>query len=191
MMSSAPNPTVSTPGRKKVIIYRFERDRLPGYLSPSNFVRGCGEGARIELLDLAGRVSHLSLAEVKMVAFVRDFDSSDPHPERLMRKTFASRPRATGLWLRLTFRDKDSMEGLATNDLSLLEGEGVMFSPPDLRSNTQRIYAPRMALAELQVLGAIGTPARHPSGAKSSAKSPAALQEELFELDIPPYSRPN
>ena len=190
-MSSVPSIPLSTTGRKKVVVRRFDRERVLGYLFPAQFVRGCGESAWIELLDLSGRVSNLSLGEVKMVSFVRDFQASDPNPERLLRKTFASRPRSTGVWLRLTFRDKDSLEGLAANDLSLLDGEGLIFSPPDMRSNAQRIYVPRLALAELQVLGAIGATGRRTS--EGAARNPlqAALQEELFRLDTPSQGRPN
>ena len=173
--------------RKKVVIRRFSRDWVPGYLPPAGFVSGEGAAAHIELLDLSGRVISLTLAEIKMVSFVREFNPTDPNPERLLRKTFVTRPRGHGLWLRLTFRDNDVLEGLAANDLTLLESAGLLLTPPDTRSNTQRVYVPRAALSELQVVASIGNPIRR----KITAVAEPVLQEDLFSVKLPPNSRPN
>ena len=43
-----------------------------------------------------------------------------------------------------------------SNDLSQQIGEGFLINPPDLRSNTQRIFVPRTALESLSVLAVIG-----------------------------------
>lgn len=184
-MSTTPPLALSSPSQKKVVVRRFHRDWIAGYLPPVDFVAGSGADARIRVLDLAGRVVTLGLEEVKMVSFVRDFHPNDPQPERLLRKTFIARPRSTGLWVRMTFRDNDLLEGLCANDLTLLEAEGLLFAPPDTRSNTQRIYVPRIALSELRVLAAIGTPSRRP------IRPQAAMQDELFHAELPPNSRPN
>jgi hypothetical protein len=65
------------------------------------------------------------------------------------------------------------IEGLAQNDLTLLDGEGLFLIPPDTRSNTQRIFLPRQAVAELDVLAVIKTGGRRgPSD---------AVQESLFK----------
>ncbi len=54
------------------------------------------------------------------------------------------------------------MEGLAPLDLSLLDGvfedHGLFLIPPDIRSNTQRLYIPRPAIVEAQILAVITTP---------------------------------
>ncbi len=171
--------------QKKVVVRRFHRDWIAGYLPHSGFVQGCGANASIAVLDLAGRLTTLGLDEIKMVSFVRDFHPNDPQPERLLRKTFIARPRSTGLWVRLTFRDNDLLEGLCVNDLSMLQMDGLLLAPPDTRSNTHRIYVPRLALSEMQILGAIGTPARRPPLPRS------ALQDELFRAELPANSRPN
>jgi len=42
------------------------------------------------------------------------------------------------------------------NDLTQAITEGFLINPPDLRSNTQRIFVPRSALASLSVLAVIG-----------------------------------
>jgi hypothetical protein len=176
--------------RKKVIVRRFTGDALPGYLPSADFVRS----QAIDLLDLSGRIIPLALNDIKIVNYVRDFNLSDPvNPERLTRRTFLARPRSEGLWLRITFRTGDLLEGLAATDRSLLDSlvddAGLFLSPPDTRGNTQRLYVPRAAIAELQLLAVITTPSRRqPLPGKPSKES---LQDELFHLPLDPDSRPN
>ncbi len=101
----------------------------------------------MEILDLTGKVVTLGWETVKWVCYVRDFPAGEQNnPERLLQKRFAVRPRSAGLWLRMTLTDGDELEGLAANDRSLIEGAGLMVTPPDTRSNTQRIYVPRAAI---------------------------------------------
>jgi hypothetical protein len=156
--------------RKKVIVRKLSRDWLSGYLPPSAFV----VQEQAEMLDLSGKLISVQMAEVKWICFVRDFQSGDANqPERLLRKTFVTRPRSQGLWIRARLKDNDLIEGLAPNDLTLLEGEGIFLVPPDTRSNTQRIFLPRQAVAELDILAVIKTGARRLAA--------EALQEDLFK----------
>lgn len=41
------------------------------------------------------------------------------------------------------------------NDLLQVTSDGFLITPPDTRSNTQRIFVPRTALTEMSVLGVI------------------------------------
>ena len=160
---------MSVGSRKKVIVRKFSRDWQSGYVGTQGFARD----GRLELLDMTGKVLAVALEEIKMMCFVREFstgDSSDP--ERLLRRTFTSRPRTPGLWLRMALRDGEEMEGLASNDVSFLEPEGIQFAPPDLRSNTQRIFVPRSALQSLEIVAVI-----HPSRRR---KGRGLEQEGLF-----------
>jgi hypothetical protein len=156
--------------RKKVIVRKLSRDWLSGYLPPSEFV----VQGQVQLLDLGGKLTSVHVPEVKWICFVRDFQSGDlTQPERLLRKTYAARPRSPGLWVRARLKDNDLIEGLAQNDLSLLEEDGLFLIPPDTRSNTQRIFLPRQAVAELDILAVIRAGAR---------RGPAdAVQESLFK----------
>jgi len=183
--------------RKKVIIRRADSSPsgaiLHGYLPLNGFVRGQGRSAMLEMLDLEGRVVPIPLREIKMVSYVRDFNLADHvNPEHLLRKTFLARPRSEGLQLRILFRDGDLLEGLATNDISLLdaalEDAGIHIVPPDTRANTQRIYIPRSAIAELTVIATIGPPRGRPAAAPRTTTSTA--QDDLFST-LPPNSRPN
>jgi hypothetical protein len=161
--------------RKKVIVRKLSRDWLSGYLPPSAFV----VNEQAEMLDLSGKLVAVPMAEVKWICFVRDFQSGDANqPERLLRKTFVTRPRSQGLWVRVRLKDNDVIEGLAPNDSTLLEGGGIFLMPPDTRSNTQRIFLPRQAVAELDILAVIKTGAR---------RGPAeGLQEDLFKAQNSP-----
>jgi hypothetical protein len=145
--------------RKPVIVRKFTRDWFAGYAGAD-----IGQKAdELEILDLAGKVLRMEWAQVKWVCYVRDFPAggSDPaNPERLMRKRFALRPRTAGLWLRLTLNDGDELEGLAANDRTLVDGMGLLLTPPDTRSNTQRIYVPRQAIQSLEVLSLVGAASR-------------------------------
>src|SRR2546427_6152521 len=82
---------------KKVVVRKMDRDSVNGYVAPANFVR---EG-KLELLNTAGNVVAIDLRDIKGVYFVREFGDS----ESLSRKTFTSRPRTEGLWVRLKFKD--------------------------------------------------------------------------------------
>ncbi len=132
---------------KKVIVRKMDRDSISGYVSAAFIADG-----KIEILNTAGNVVSVELHEVKGVYFVREFGDS----ESLTRKTFTSRPRTEGLWVRLRFRDNEIIEGMMPNDLVQDANEGFSVIPPDTRSNTQRIFVPRSALAEMTVLAVIG-----------------------------------
>jgi hypothetical protein len=165
------------PSRKKAIVRLHDRTCAMGYLEPSGFVR---EG-NIEMLDLAGKVLSLPLLQAKWVCFVRDFNSGEPlNPERLLHTSFSGRPRQAGLWLRLRLRNGELLEGVAANDATLLDPDGVFLTPPDTRSNTQRIFLPRLAIAELEVVSVIGGTA-----AAGRRKPPqgelARAQQALFD----------
>jgi len=148
--------------RKPVIVRRFGRNWFAGY-APATFP---GTAAELEILDLGGRVLRFGWETVKWVCYVRDLSSATPgevNPERLLQKRFTVRPRSRGIWLRMALIDGDELEGLAANDRSLIDGAGLLLTPPDQRSNTQRIYVPRAAVQTLEVVSLIGIGKRRPS----------------------------
>ncbi len=135
---------------KKVVVRKLDRDSVNGYVAPAAFV----VDDKVELLNLAGTLVSIDLKDIKGVYFVRDFTDS----EAPARKTFTTRPRSEGLWVRLRFRDNEVLEGLMANDLTQVLPQGFLINPPDTRSNTQRIFVPRSALTALTVLAVIGGP---------------------------------
>ncbi len=166
--------------RKPVIVRKFSRDWCPGYAAVS-----FGQDApELEILDLGGKILRIAWEQVKWVCYVRDFPaassgSDSSNPERLLHKRFSTRPRTAGVWLRLTLKDGEEFEGLAANDRSLLEGVGLMLTPPDTRSNTQRIYVPRAAIQSLEVAGLIGAASRRGPAARRAPTD----QPNLFPPD--------
>ncbi|HTR66975.1 MAG TPA: hypothetical protein VMH85_14450 [Terriglobales bacterium] len=147
---------------KKVIVRKLDRDSIHGYVAPAHYVR---EG-KLELLNTSGNVVAIDLRDIKGVYFVRDFGESDAQA----RKTFTSRPRTEGLWVRLKFKDNEVIEGMMPNDLNQTTPEGFLINPPDLRANTQRIFVPRTALESLTVLAVIGATRRRRRGMPSDTR---------------------
>jgi hypothetical protein len=158
--------------RKPVIVRKFSREWYAGYAG-SVFGQ---DAPSLEILDMSGKVLTLGWETVKWVCYVRDFSSSGDaaNPERLLQKRFAVRPRTAGLWVRMTLNDGDELEGIAANDRSLILGAGLLVTPPDTRSNTQRIYVPRQAIQSLEVVSLIGS-----GGHRRRTES----QPELFPAD--------
>ncbi len=161
--------------RKPVIVRMFSRDWCAGYAGA-----GLGENtAALEILDPGGKLLTVNWGAIKWVCFVRDLPAGETsNPERLLQKRFAVRPRTPGLWLRMTLTDGDELEGLAANDRSLVEGTGLLLTPPDTRSNTQKILVPRQAIQTLDVVALIGV--RRRGGAAAQRREP---QPELFPAD--------
>ena len=161
--------------RKPVIVRKFSRDWCAGYAG-TDFGQ---EQQELQILDLNGKVVRMGWEQVKWVCYVRDFpagSADQTNPERLTRKRFSLRPRAAGLWLRLTLADGDELEGLAANDRTLVDGSGLLLTPPDTRSITQRIYVPRKAIQALEVLSLIGAPGRK----RAETERHGTEQRDLF-----------
>ena len=162
--------------RKPVIVRKFSRDWVAGY-APSIFAP---DSPQLEILDQAGKVLRLEWTAVKWVCYVRDLAVSpadQTNPERLIHRRFTIRPRTAGIWLRMTLLDGEELEGLASNDRSLIDGSGLLLTPPDQRSNTQRIFIPRSAIQTLEVVSLIGA-GRRRSGATTQ-------QPDLFPGEGP------
>lgn len=155
---------------KKVIVRKMNRDTLNGYVGSSFIVDG-----KLEMLNTSGNVVLIELSDVKSVYFVREFGDADLSS----RKTFTTRPRSEGLWIRLKFRDNEVMEGMMPNNLTQFSPEGFLINPPDTRSNTQRIFVPRTALSELKVLAVIGSQQRR----RKAVAAADTRQVGLFEKE--------
>lgn len=156
---------------KKVLVDRYDRSQVGGFVQSQAFV----QGGELELLSVDGNVMRLPLSQVKSVSFVRELEGPSIWQER---REFLARPKAPGLWVELRFRDGARLEGVAPNDLLLLDGSGVMLTPPDPAGNTQRVFAPRQALAGAAVLGVVGGARRR---AQKAREEPGQIR--LFSED--------
>lgn len=149
---------------KKVVVTFSDRTTLQGYLNPTRL-----PDDPLDVLTTNGEHREVPLKEIRAVYFVRDF-TDDYEPER---KAFFSRPKLDGLWVRLKFRDNETLEGVVSNDLLALLDSGIQITPPDLNGAAVRIFVPRSALSEVTVLGVVGVARRKPA-----AVAPA--QPKLF-----------
>ena len=174
------------PAQKKVVLRSLSNELAWGYLPAGGFLRD----HHITLLQPDGHLVPFPLEEIKRIAYVRDFNLNDPlDPERIGRLTFPARPRGDGLWLRLTFSDDEILEGLSTLDLAfadtLLDDHGLFLTPPDPRSNTLRLFVPRLALQSIEVLGFVTAPSRRllatPPTTKSRHRVTTDTQPTLFD----------
>jgi hypothetical protein len=156
---------------KKVVVLLLDATAIKGYVNSATL----GRTETIDVLTPEGEHKPIALTDVKSVYFVREFQEHF-EPER---KTFLSRPKLDGLWVRLRFRDDDVMEGIVSNDLLDLLETGVQLTPPDLHGNSLRLFIPRTALEEMKVLGVVGV-ARRTSREASAARAIAAAQPKLF-----------
>lgn len=156
---------------KKAVISLFEGKPEQVYLNSQML----GREESVEFLTRDGEHKSAELRHVKAVYFVKEFTESF-EPDR---KTFLSRPKLDGLWVRLRFRDGDEMEGLVSNDLLELLDKGIRLTPPDLHGNTLWVFIPQTALTEMKVLGVVGVARRTPRDKAAAAKAGEA-QPKLF-----------
>jgi hypothetical protein len=151
----------ATSTHKKVIITFSDGTSLQGYVNPLRL-----PDDPLDVLTTNGEHRQVPLKEIRAVYFVRDF-TEDYEPER---KAFFSRPKLDGLWVRLKFRDNETLEGVVSNDLLALLDSGIQITPPDLNGAAVRIFVPRSALSEVTVLGVVGVARRKPVAAALPAQ---------------------
>ena len=149
-----------------MVVSLLDRKSLRGYLNPSRL----GHTDPVDLLTPDGEHQEIPISRIRAIYFVRQFEG-DYEPER---KVFLSRPKLDGLWVRLRYSDGETLEGVIPNDLLNVLDNGVQITPPDFNSNSDRIFVPRSALAELTVLGVVGIARRKPAAVA------AAGQPRLF-----------
>ena len=154
---------------KKALVRRYDRETLAGYVNPASFLQPKG----VELLSDQGHTTIVPYPEIKLLAFVKEFDgAADPE-----RQAFQTRPKIAGLWVNLRFRDGALLQGIIPNNLMLLEATGFTVIPPDSYGNRQRVWAPRSSLIAVEVLGVVGSPLKKRK-ARASAKEQIGLFDE-------------
>jgi hypothetical protein len=166
----APPPST----RKRVVVRKLDKGLVKGFLDPNGYL-----GAEIEVLDREGRLIRLPMSAIKGVFFVRDFEGN---PNRAERKIFRSRPRLAGLWVRMTFKDSEVLEALLPNDLLNVDPLGYLVTPPDVYSNNLRIFIPRTALTEMEVIGVISDGVVKRMSQRAAAARVAATGERQYGL---------
>lgn len=162
---------------KKVVVELQDRTTYRGYLNPAQ-LRAL---EAFNLLTPDGSHQAIQLADIRSVYFVREFGDNF-QPER---KTFLSRPKLPGVWVRLRYKTEDEdqegevLEGILDNNLLDLMDRGVHLTPPDFNGPCTRVYVPRTAISEMTVLGLVGVGPRQPR--KPKVVAAPSSQRSLFE----------
>jgi Family of unknown function (DUF6982) len=103
-------------------------------------LRTCSSGERLSI----------SLDSLKALFFVKSFDGRREHHEL---KFFERMPAVRGIWVRVTFQDRETLEGVVHNSLHFLVSSGFFLKPPDPNSNNEVLYVVKDSLQDFQVLG--------------------------------------
>jgi len=167
-----------------VVIRKLDKGLIKGFVDPNGYL-----ASEMEVLDREGRLVHIPMSEIKGVFFVRDFEGN---PDRAERKVFRSRPRLAGLWVRMTFKDAEILEALFPNNLLEVDPLGYLVTPLDVYSNNLRIFIPRTALTEMEVLGVISDGVvRRMSQRAAQARAAATAEQQfgLFATSNPPEKK--
>lgn len=167
-----------------MVVRKLDKGLVKGFLDPKGYL-----ASEVEVLDREGRLVHVPMSEIKGVFFVRDFDGN---PDRAERKVFRSRPRLAGLWVRMTFKDTEVLEAILPNNLLDVDPLGYLVTPPDVYSNNLRMFIPRNALTEMEVLGVISDGVvQRMSQRAAQARITAAGEQQfgLFSAANPPEKK--
>jgi hypothetical protein len=156
---------VASHSAKRVVVYRFERQPVEGFVHPSTYLLGSG----VEMLTLAGAVQTISYSDLKAVCFAGEparFDLFEDHP------LFERRPRFPGLWTRFTLKDGDRIDGILPHNLAEWPSAGFLFTPPRASGARQRVFVSREAVMKSEFQGLIGA-------AALKARPPKLFEDQL------------
>jgi Family of unknown function (DUF6982) len=133
--------------RRKVIVRKLNGEIIKGYLETIPQLRDTKE---VSIVSLTEELIPVPKQEIKALFFVRKFSGDKEYCEV---KFFQNQPRIDGLWVRLTFIDGETLEGIVSNSSRFLLEDGFCVIPGDPKSNNRLIYVPKAALKDFRILG--------------------------------------
>ncbi|MCI0624814.1 MAG: hypothetical protein L0387_24760 [Acidobacteria bacterium] len=133
--------------RRKVIARKRNGQIIKGYIE--SIPEFSGE-SNIIVTSLTEQTLVIPKSEMKALFFVKRFSGNKEYSEI---KVFDSQPRIDGLWVRLTFYDMETIEGIVPNSTQFLADDGFYLRPPDSNSNNRMVYVVKSALKDFTVLG--------------------------------------
>jgi hypothetical protein len=140
---------------------------MEGIVNPAT----CLLDAHVEVLTTNGNLIGVSYGELKAFCYISE--NAEPH---LFDEytSFERRPKSPGLWARFVFRDSSKLEGLLSRNLVDWPQHGYFVTPPHAGTNRQRVFIPRLALSETEMLGVVGKPS-----ATGRRKAAVVLEQQL------------
>jgi hypothetical protein len=115
----------------------------------------CLRAEHVEVLTPSGNVVSVNYRDLKAFCYV----SENAEPDLFdVYSLFERRPKTPGLWTRFTFRDSAKLDGMLEHNLLFWPEQGYLMTPPHASAARQRVFIPRMALSETELLGVVGKP---------------------------------
>ena len=133
--------------KRKVIARKTNGEILKGYME---VVPEGHEHSTITLTSLTEQRIEISKRELKALFFVKKFSGNKEYSEI---RFFETQPKIDGLWVRVTFYDNETIEGIVSNTIRFLMDDGFYLKPPDPNSNNRFMYVVKEALKDFTVLG--------------------------------------
>ena len=144
--------------RHPVIVRTFEGDTVRGFVASSGADGKRQDGADTHCPPFSGETVFastegdgklaLQIDRAKVIYLMRDKEDTVEQVVRF----FDTAPTPPTLWVRISFRDGEIMEGAIRNAFSSLCAPFLELQPLDHKADRQRIWIPRTSIAELQVI---------------------------------------
>lgn len=136
------------------VVIQLPSGPLKGFVSEEDLSTYQGSTMDPEELKMrnaeTGEEQSVAIDGVKGIFFVKDFDGKPDQPN--IRFHDDSTP-AGYLWVRITFKDGEVLEGMIDNSYDFIAAKGIWVTPSDPTSNNWLIYALKSHLSEFEVLG--------------------------------------
>jgi hypothetical protein len=146
------------------IVIRYEDYAVRGFAEASdlgtmeqllrNEPRAQLNSIRLKLAD-SGTEQEVSTEHAKAVFFVKTFDGDTRHRALHFHE---NAPIVQGLWVRVAFRDGETIEGIISNSRDFVLEPGFFMMPTDPNGNNRLIYILKDRLKDFNVLGMRNAP---------------------------------
>lgn len=141
--------------RQPVIVRTFEGDSVRGYIASASDKQDEAEspcppltGHTIFAAAEGDEKAAVKMDRIKAIHLMRDREDGADQVVRF----FDSAPAPSTLWVRVSFRDGELMEGAIQNTLPSISAPLLELQPLDHKADRQCVWIPRAAIAELQVI---------------------------------------
>lgn len=136
---------------RRVVVRYADGTTLRGYFSAEDFqLLKIDSLNLLSIRDITGESKAVAVSSLKAIFFVKSFEGTTDYSEF---KVFTHQPSGKGVWVRVSFRDGEIMEGIAPNAISTFAGPVFSLTPPDPRSNNETVIVSKQCLKEMQILG--------------------------------------
>jgi hypothetical protein len=132
--------------KRKVILRKNDGQILKGYLEE---IPDWVNEDSLTILSLTEEIIKVPKSDIKALFFVKRFTGNSDHKEV---RFFDTHPKIDGLWVRVTFKDDEVLEGIVPNNYEFFVQDGFYIKPPDPNTNNKLIFVLKSALRDLTVL---------------------------------------